>query len=188
MKDSRAILNRFSNQHDVYIIAEVEMGKYFVFNPNGLPPTGPFIQLFTTHRDATPEKVKELLQLFVNGERIINIFGLRIGILLCGENNILTNKQSRGNEPSLRHFDQEWPIVYDVLLNPAHTTMGNWNKLHKRFSLFSSSGAFSVYCTNNNAISSWKSSFSVYRNGQEVYNGNDSTVLSIDARFLKIHL
>ena len=44
---------------------------------------------------------------------------------LCGENNIL---QNRNTGPKPRGADKSWPFsAYDILVNPSHTIMGQWN-------------------------------------------------------------
>jgi hypothetical protein len=170
----------------MYIFAELE--HFHLFMPDGsvLPTT--FSQLFSTSRQATPVLVQQLLSQFSNGNRLVEIDGRRLGLLICGENNVIANRQSSDNEPYVRHVTGFWSRPYDILLNPAHTVMGNWGKLEKRFSFLSQQGRWVFYCTNNTQSYSWKSSLRVYHNGIRVRDGSAPTSAAKNWRSITIAL
>jgi hypothetical protein len=168
-KANGCVLQQFADKTGVSILAETT--HTFWFRPNQ-GPVGPFVQRFRRSKDATKAKVQEVAQGLVTGKRIIRVGRVSISVLLCGENNVLRNIQKKDNEPQPRHPDVGWPLGYDVLVNPAHTSMGQWNKLHKRFAYFSQSGRVLLYCTNNTCSSSWKTSLCVYRDGKKVVMGD----------------
>jgi hypothetical protein len=58
-----------------------------------------------------------------------------------------------------------------VVFNGAHTVMGNWGKLERRFQFLSSAGRFVFYATNNDRWS-WKSCVRAYYNGARLADGN----------------
>jgi hypothetical protein len=82
------------------------------------------------------------------------------------------NVRENRNEPQPRHPDIAWPFVYDVLVNPAHTNMGQWNLHHKRFAYFSRDGRTFLYCTNN-THRSWRTALCVYQDGKKVLMGDE---------------
>jgi hypothetical protein len=143
-------------------------------------PKGPFKQLFTQGVNASLNAVRTVADSFSDGSRIINIHNKRIGILLCGENNILTNIQKRSNAPEPRH-GIAWPFsAYDVLINSSHTIMRQWNLLHKRFSYFSRANRTLLYCTNNDKTgASWKSALCIYRNEDLLSMGDFKNVTDV---------
>lgn len=126
-------VQHLADEHGIAIIAEADHTYLFAPNKN---PVGPYVQLFHTGSTADHDAVHSLVAEFNSGKRIIKHRGLRIGILLCGENDILRNDRKRGLWAVPRH-GVHWPFEYDVLVNPAHTSMGQWNLLHKRFEYFS---------------------------------------------------
>jgi hypothetical protein len=138
-------------------------------------------QQFASGEEANknPRKVREVLDALEReegeeGERRFVLGGVRVGVLLCGENNILTNP-NRG-PAAQRYPDMGWPWSYDVLLNPSHTRMGNWNLLGPRFEYFSQGGRTAIYCTNNGNDAhwpgkAWTSALSIYQDGRRIASG-----------------
>ncbi|MGA7730659.1 MAG: hypothetical protein WCD37_05240 [Chloroflexia bacterium] len=159
------------------ILAELE-SPTTLYIPN--QPKKPLLkQLFVDGDEANRDPgsvrgVMEALEL-EGSDRRIDLNGVRMAVLLCGENNILTNPHRGAAAP--RYADLAWPRSYDVLLNPSHTRMGNWNLLGSRFEYFSQGGRTAIYCTNNGTMDnwpgkSWKSSLCIYRDGRCIATGD----------------
>lgn len=128
-------------------------------------------QLFSRSKWATPSKVDALLKWFADPhERRFSSPPREVGLLMCGENNVLANIQKEDNRVVVRH-GRTAPILdgADVVFNGAHTLMGNWAKLNKRFE-YLSVGRVALYATNNSA-GSWCSAVRAYVDGRIVANG-----------------
>ena len=166
--DSMDLLQRFSDEYGVLTLAEV--GNTFCFRPNE-QPIGPFEQLFAQGAEVTHSKAAELAEAFTGGRRIIEVGDRTVGVLLCGENNFFRNSRKKDYEPAARFPGIEWPFDYDLLVNPAHTSMGQWNLLHKRFAYLSQAGRSLLYCTNN-LHSSWQTSLCAYQDSKKVLMGD----------------
>ena len=116
---------------------------YFSYDPKMGLDSRAFEQIFFDNT-AKKEVVEELLEMLADGSRTFINFGLPISLLVCGENNIIMNKQSSGNkEVHVRHFESmknldAKALNAQVVLNGSHTIMGNWGKLHYRFCKLSS--------------------------------------------------
>ncbi len=173
--ESKHLLQRFSDENSVLILAEV--GRTFCFRPNE-QPFGPFEQLFAQGAEVTHSKAAELAEALAGGKRIIEVSDRTIGVLLCGENNFLRNSREEYYEPAARFPGIEWPFGYDVLVNPAHTSMGQWNLLHKRFAYLSQAGRSLLYCTNN-SHSSWQTSLCVYQDSKKILMGDFVTTSEV---------
>ena len=132
---------------------------------------GPFVQRFATSAEATRKIVAELTQRYLDGHRSIHLEHTCVRVLLCGENNILRNAKAKGYAAEPRHPDLGWDLKYDVLVNPAHTSMGQWNLLHRRFAYLSQGGRTALYCTNNTR-QGWRTALCVYRDGKLVVMGD----------------
>lgn len=104
------------------------------------------------------------------GERTINLEGLPIGLLVCGENNLLTNAQSDENRVYVRHHELDGHVFDHVriVFNGAHTTMGNWGKLNRRFEYLSRDKRWAFYATNCNRNTWGTSTVRVYYDGQRL--------------------
>jgi hypothetical protein len=72
--------------------------------------------------------------------RHFEVNGAKVLLLLCGENNILKNKQNEGNKVVFR-FNEDKQLTKrfndiikqtQIVLNPIHTPMGNQGKMHER--------------------------------------------------------
>lgn len=86
-----------------------------------------------------------------SGRRTLELGGVKFLLLVCGENNLLANVQSdlrEKNRVILRHSVPEKSQTlqalreqdHDVVLNPAHTEMGNLGKHCRRWSWWSVPG------------------------------------------------
>jgi hypothetical protein len=105
------------------------------------------------------------------GERVLSVCGLAVGHLVCGENNLLYNEQARGNRVSVRHHPEATLFEHaQVVCNGAHTIMGNWGKLERRFEYLSRGRRLVLYATNNNK-KSWRSAVRMYLDGRRVADG-----------------
>lgn len=140
-------------------------------------------QKFSNHNNATREKVSALLeQLKPGGIRTIVLRGVPIGLLVCGENNVLANRQSDGNKPYIRH-DLPGSIFphCPVIFNGAHDTMGNWNKLDPRFRHLSTNRRWFFYTTNCDRWTWGNSTARAYCDGKLVADSS-GTFVDGDAR------
>jgi hypothetical protein len=145
---------------------------YRAFEP-GRGLVGPAIyQLFAYSAEADADRVQQLLDECRPGEsRTFNVAGIPIGLLVCGENNVLCNAQSDGNRVSVRHGLADSLLDHvPVILNGAHTRMGNWGKLERRFE-FLSRGARLVFYVTNKDRGSWQSCVRVYFDGRRLADG-----------------
>ena len=184
--ESIRTLGQLAAHYGMYLFAEA--GDYRLGRPDGSLYPITFGELFSTSKEATPDKVRDLISK-LSTNRLLNIDNKMFALMICGENNIIRNQQSLENQPSVRHVGGQWPQPYDILLNPAHTVMGNWGKLEKRFSLFSSQNRLALFCTNNTShSSSWRSCLRFYRNGNLIQNGDTPTSRSNDWRVLTIQI
>lgn len=176
-RDEPAAIQQFADAAGVSILAEAhntsQAQDTYCFRPNQ-GPLGPFIQCFHQGANATRDAVRQVTEEFGKRKRLFEVEGKIIGVLLCGENNILRNAKRYGYKPQPRHQNIEWPLAYDILVNPAHTSMGEWHLLHKRFAYFSQGGRTFMYCTNNTR-SSWRTGLCVYQDGKKLVMGDDLT-------------
>lgn len=149
---------------------------YHVYDRHGGIQPDSYPQVFAGSQEANAKKNQHLVQdLFSacqkDGSRILTVGGVKLGLLICGENNILYNKQSDGNRVSVRHHPGS--DIFDdvrVVLNGSHTVMGNWGKLERRFEYLSRDKRFMFYTTNNTK-SWWTTSLRVYYDGQRLADG-----------------
>lgn len=154
-QEYRAFVKHNANSHSLLVMQE---------NGTGYPPwhivegrherrnvSGPIIQRF---KDSTGSKedLRKLLQ-DLDANRRIEVDGKTARLIICGENNLLRNKQSEGNAVSVRieELAQDFERIRedtDIFLNPAHTPMGNLGKLKQRWRYLSEGGRLCVYATN----------------------------------------
>lgn len=98
--------------------------------------------------------------------------GIGIGILSCGENNILKNSQKHQNKKVyVRYHENEQISLWKkssihMIFNGAHTIMGNWGKLDYRFKQLSEIYGLYLYSTNNTSSSWGKSALRIYSKGK----------------------
>jgi hypothetical protein len=107
------------------------------------------------------------------GERRLALAGSDVGLLCCGENNVLRNAQARGNEVMVRHGVAT--TLFDgarVVFNGAHTNMGNWAKLNRRFEWLSRGPRLAMYTTNNSARG-WTSALGAWWGGERLATGEE---------------
>lgn len=98
----------------------------YYFSPS-VDPEGPFTRQFKSGKTAKKKLVEKLLDEFEK-TRVVEANGKKIGVLLCGENNILQNSHKTNTGPKPRGTDKSWPFsAYDILVNPSHTIMGQRN-------------------------------------------------------------
>jgi hypothetical protein len=175
----KEIIQKIVDEAKISILAELagmakKRSNTYYFSPSAAPE-GPFTQQFKSGKPANKklvEKVEKLLDEFEQ-TRVVEANGKKIGVLLCGENNILQNSHKTNTGPKPRGTDKSWPFsAYDILVNPSHTIMGQWNLLHERFSYFSEGQKTLLYCTNNTNKSAWKSSLCIYQDSLPVIMGD----------------
>jgi len=169
--------SKFADKNDINIIYEkIRTGKdqdnYFTLYSNyGNKATG--IQKFAKSSQVNNPKnilYKSLINEIDQGKRSITVDNIIFGIIICGENNILKNIQSTNNIVKWRHHSpKNWNA--NVILNPSHTTMGNWNKLNNRFKYLSKKYGYSIYLTNSSKKHFGVTSLRIYKNGKEIING-----------------
>lgn len=166
----------FSNKNNVDIMYEKFLtkkceGNYYTLHSKfGDNNTGK--QKFATSAQVNTDSnlYKSLVKEINEGNRTIKVGDIVFGVIICGENNILKNIQSENNRVKWRYkAPKDWGVK--VILNPSHNTMGNWNKLNKRFEFLSKKYGYAIYLTNSSRKSFGKSSLRIYKNGKEVKNG-----------------
>lgn len=88
-------------------------------------------------------------------ERCFKINNKNICLIICGENNILRNKQKENNKVCFRLDNNKLDALFqsiventDIFLNSAHTPMGNLGKLKKRWSYLSQNSRVCLFTTN----------------------------------------
>lgn len=133
-------------------------------------------QRLASGSDATrhPELVDRILaECEPGGPRRFVLEGVEVGVLVCGENNLLQSRQGLGNECSgIRHHSGASLLPgSDIVLNGAHTIMGNWDKLNKRFAWISRDPRLLVYTTNNTNKHAWGTAIRVFYDGRRVADG-----------------
>ncbi|WP_152629472.1 hypothetical protein [Haliangium ochraceum] len=174
---TRAEVDAVARQHRVAALFEASnsdgRGAYRAFSPvAGALPVEIYQRFATSEQaNADPAMVAELVKdCGPYGERTVYLDGMPIGLFVCGEINILTNVQTQGNvahvrhDPTARVFGHNVPIVF----NGAHTTMGNWGKLERRFHLLSQGGRWAFHVTNCDNANWGRSTVRAYYDGQRV--------------------
>ena len=96
-------------------------------------------------------------------ERLFNIGNKNVRLIICGENNILRNKQKENNNVCFRIDDNDLNNQFqsiikdtDIFLNSAHTPMGNLGKLKKRWIYLSQNHRICLFTTNETSKSKTK--------------------------------
>lgn len=151
---------------------------YMAILPNGKPLPLRIYQSFATSADANnqPELVEELIkQCGKDGERTIHLCGIKMGLLICGEINVLSNEQGNikdRNRPYIRFHRSDTGVQLfahlRLVFNGAHTKMGEWSKLDRRFRFLSSGKRWALYATNNDKTAWGTSTLRAYYNGIRV--------------------
>jgi hypothetical protein len=112
-----------------------------------LPP-----QIFA--KAPTAQEMKRLVRAVP--QRTISIGNRNVTFLLCGELIAFNPDGSTKHARNLR---------YDIIINPAHTTMGHWNHLGKKLACLSRR-SIAVYVTNNDHNRHITSDVRIYKNGK----------------------
>jgi hypothetical protein len=165
---SARFLQQLADESGLSLLAEIRDTWCFVPEDE---PIGPFVQRFATSAEATRRVVAELTEGYLDGRRSIHLEHTCVRVLLCGESNVLRNVRDRDYAAGPRYPDLGWDLKYDVLVNPAHTSMGQWHLLHRRLAYLSQGGRTALYCTNN-THAAWRSALCVYRDGDLVTMGD----------------
>lgn len=172
------VLQELATRTGVSILAEVK-GTTSLFRPNK-PRHQFYAQQFAfsapriadPNKHVTPCKARKLIELLNDGNRVFKLAGKRIAVLLCGESNILRNDQAKKHPPCPRYGDIQWPFkVYDVLVNPTHTSWQRWFLLRERMAYCSQKKRMAIFCANNR-FRTWENSLFVYHNGKECLRGD----------------
>jgi hypothetical protein len=151
-------------------------GRWQVVTADGAVHRLSIAQRFGTSGEAErdPRLVRDLVAACrPGGERRLTLAGSDVGLLCCGENNVLRNAQARGNEVTVRH--ELAATLFDgarVVFNGAHTNMGNWAKLNRRFEWLSRGPRLALYATNNSARG-WTSALGAWWDGGRLATGEE---------------
>ena len=173
------LIARVAVEHQTTVLFECVRTGWRVAVPTGeLLPWASW-QLFGDSKEAdrTPTHVHRLVAAgVVGGERRLRIGGRDLGLLACGENNVLRNAQNAGNAVVVRHdaSDRLFPGA-TLVLNSAHTEIGNLGKLHRRFAWLSADppgGAprLALFVTNN-TLGTWGRTLGAWGGGERLANG-----------------
>ena len=179
-------IKEISSKNNLSILGEAINKKRrstFLIKPN-IDSDIEFTQHFARGND-NKEKYKELSDSLLKNERDFTIKKKRIRLLLCGENNYFKNErynEKEVNKVRIRYDDFFWDNNYDILINSAHTTMGQWNLLNKRFSKLSNQNKIVIYTTNKGrincedseelvSVNSWSTALRVYKNKDLLIDG-----------------
>jgi hypothetical protein len=97
-------------------------------------------------------------------ERLFNVGNKNVRLIICGENNILRNKQKENNDVCFRIDEDDLINQFqfiikdtDIFLNSAHTPMGNLGKLKKRWLYLSQNNRICLFTTNEETAPNIKS-------------------------------
>jgi hypothetical protein len=123
---------------------------YFAYDPRAGGKLPVVIRQRFTTSDAEKDRVLSTVEACRTGQRNVVIGGVPVGLLVCGENNVLANVQTEENRVVVRYVGGRdlFPSELKVILNGAHTPMGNWGKMEKRFEWLSRSGRWAFFATN----------------------------------------
>lgn len=175
-------VTRLAERHKAQLLFESSTEgtpKFMGFDLTSTLHISPHTQVFATSGDANknPSKVTRLLDACEpGGGRRFYLAGLDIGLLVCGENNLLVNLQAEGNRCAGVRAHPGRNLFTDaaIIHNGAHTIMGNWSKLNARFEWLSKEGRLVTYATNNDKPQSpWRRAVRVYFDGQRIADGED---------------
>jgi hypothetical protein len=111
-------------------------------------------QRFAQSSDTYLGLIKTYLD-FLSNERLSSVGKYNVRLIICGENNFLTNIKDNGFKAQLRFKNPQLNKVFDgilrstdVFINSAHTPMGNMNKMRKRWELLSKNKRSCFFVTN----------------------------------------
>ncbi|RLA09058.1 MAG: hypothetical protein DRQ51_00290 [Gammaproteobacteria bacterium] len=180
LKKDEEWASNIANKYNIKIIYEkysIKKGDknkgnhYALYAKSGNQNTGE--QKFATSTEVNNDSdlYKSLADEINKGDRTISLKHVEIGVLICGENNILVNKQAKQNKVKWRYEQPKINWNPKIIINPSHNSMGNWNKLNKRFEFLSKKFEYVIYLTNSSHKTFGKSSLRVYKKGVEIKNG-----------------
>lgn len=182
------LLETIANQHTTFVLEigsgyetrnypRSDEGFYIIKGKSIIK--GPIKQLFKNSAEANSNENNLILNYLnkLEKERLFEVNNKNVRLIICGENNILLNRQKDKNKvDGLRSDDKELKNKFasilentDVFLNPAHTPMGNLGKLKKRWAYLSKDSRTCLFTTNQkNIIDLHKSSLQyIFINGKE---------------------
>lgn len=150
--EKKGLSDFLANNRNLNSIVILESDSYWDFIQGENILKGDIEQLFATSSQAKPEMVEKLVEK-LERERKIEVNNNICRLVICGENNMLMNRQSEGNRvyfrvPDLKNRFERIYKKTDVFLNPAHTPMGNLGKMRKRWGYLSQNERLCVFTTN----------------------------------------
>jgi hypothetical protein len=144
--------------NEVTALFEAKIGSerpaYKAVAPDGSMLPIEIYQRFATSGQANADldMVAKLVEDCASGQqRTLNLAGLPLGLLVCGENNVLINPKSEGYRARVRY--PRGAQIFErvkVVFNGTHYTMRNWGKMHQRFKYLSDGHRWAFYATNCN--------------------------------------
>jgi hypothetical protein len=170
---------RIAAEHGSTILFESVLSGWRALDLVGSVRSWASWQMFGSSRDADgdPGVVHRLVEAGLpGGERRVLLRGHDVGLIACGENNVLRNAQKQGNAVTVRHgvADQLFPGA-GVVFNGAHTEMGNLGKIWKRFEWLSADppGDAPRLClfATNNTKGAWGRTLGVWWGGERLATG-----------------
>ncbi len=165
-----------SKKYNLCVLAEAGRIRTYLITPEGSNKS--FKQLFEKSSEkGITGKVHSLYAEIEKGDRNFGVKGKECRVLLCGENNYLRNIRKEANKVACRYKTTPWDWGYDILINPAHTSMRRWPELKKRFEYLSMNNKTVLYTTNNKNLS-WGTALRVYQNGSLLVDGSFEQVPS----------
>jgi hypothetical protein len=177
-KDERMVA-RIAAEYGATVLFECVRSGWRVARADGQVEEWASWQTFGSSRDADrePGLVERLVAAGQpDAGRRLHLAGHDIGLLACGENNVLRNAQSQGNAVSVRHgaATRLFPGA-TVAFNGAHTEMGNLGKLWKRFEWLSADPPgrrprLALFGTNN-TLGSWGRTLGAWWGGEKLATG-----------------
>ena len=160
------VIDGLHTPHPTFIL---EVGSGYETNDDSQSPAGFYViqggkpklstvkQWFATSEEANINE-KNLIEKYLirlEKDRYFSVGGKRVRLVICGENNVLRNKQSRGNAVCFRLDDKKSRVKLEsilndthIFINPAHTPMGNLGKMKKRWKYLSEHGRVLLFVTN----------------------------------------
>jgi hypothetical protein len=161
-----------AREHGVAVLFEAVIRAkdkaYLAYEPRrGLLPVKLHQQITDSDEAKTnPAVVAQLVEdCGADGKRTINLAGLRLGLLICGENNIFISKQSE-SVAQIRH--QPGAQIFEgvrFVFNGAHYGMGEWGHLDKRFRYLSRGRRWAFHAANCRNETLGKSTVRAYYDG-----------------------
>lgn len=160
--EGKRILQSIADDHDLIVLGEVD--DTYWFQPR--KPLGePMKQHFAKSSQGIRRK-REFMNDFDSGRRTLELNGISIKVMLCGENNILKTRPHLAMPKGM-----EWSWDYDVIVNPTHDSATR-PELWKRYAHWSKEGRNVIHTTNNFRRTTWDTAIRIYRNGEMFRDAN----------------